>query len=88
MCGLWLAASSIMAICGYKNFDLIAMLVEELQRNYDVISSGHIMNGAWSAHIRDGNPTTIENNSMFFGFHSGKILRGLGLAAMAYSIKQ
>lgn len=88
MCGLWLAASSIMAICGYKNFDLIDMLVEELQRNYDVISSGHIMNGAWSAHIRDGNPTTIENNSMFFGFHSGEILRGLGLAAIAYSIKQ
>lgn len=43
------------------------------------------MNGTWPASIRTGNETTAENNSMFFGFYSGELLRGLGLYVQYYN---
>ncbi|MBE3479675.1 hypothetical protein IM273_22225, partial [Enterobacter cloacae complex sp. P13B] len=79
MSGLWLAGACIMAIAGYPDDELIQMLFDEVQSFYEVITPNHVMNGTWAAAIRSGTPTTAENNSMFFGFYSGEVLRGLGL---------
>ncbi|EJH1308970.1 hypothetical protein NCQ92_004173, partial [Escherichia coli] len=75
MSGLWLAGACSMAIAGYPDDELIQMLFDEVQSYYEVITSNHVMNGTWAAAIRSGTPTTAENNSMFFGFYSGEVLR-------------
>ncbi|ELS5450908.1 hypothetical protein QPB95_001754 [Escherichia coli] len=86
MSGLWLAGACSMAIAGYPDDELIQMLFDEVQSYYEVITSNHVMNGTWAAAIRSGTPTTAENNSMFFGFYSGEVLRGLGLYIEYYNL--
>ncbi|HAS1059443.1 TPA: hypothetical protein I3798_004858 [Enterobacter cloacae] len=86
MSGLWLAGACIMAIAGYPDDELIQMLFDEVQSFYEVITPNHVMNGTWAAAIRSGTPTTAENNSMFFGFYSGEVLRGLGLYIEYYNL--
>ncbi|HCM9229287.1 TPA: hypothetical protein N5L21_000885 [Enterobacter bugandensis] len=86
MSGLWLAGACIMAIAGYPDDELIQMLFDEVQSFYEVITPNHVMNGTWAAAIRSGTPTTEENNSMFFGFYSGEVLRGLGLYIEYYNL--
>lgn len=86
MSGLWLAGACSMAIAGYPDDELIQMLFDEVQSYYEVITSNHVMNGTWAAAIRPGTPTTAENNSMFFGFYSGEVLRGLGLYIEYYNL--
>lgn len=86
MSGLWLAGACMMAIAGYPDHELIQLLFDEIQLNYAVISPNHVMNGTWPASIRAGNETTAENNSMFFGFYSGELLRGLGLYVQYYNL--
>lgn len=76
----------MMAIAGYPDHELIQLLFDEIQLNYAVISPNHVMNGTWPASIRTGNETTAENNSMFFSFYSGELLRGLGLYVQYYNL--
>ncbi|HGX4276262.1 TPA: hypothetical protein ACJKKW_003532 [Escherichia coli] len=86
MSGLWLAGACSMAIAGYPDDELIQLLFDEVQSYYEVITPNHVMNGTWAAAIRSGTPTTAENNSMFFGFYSGEVLRGLGLYIEYYNL--
>lgn len=85
MSGLWLAGASMMAIAGYPDHELLDLLFAEIQQNYNVVSANHVMNGGWSSAIRSGTPTTPENNSMFFGFYTGELLRGLALYMKYYN---
>ncbi|MED9856743.1 hypothetical protein RCN63_03100 [Escherichia coli] len=86
MSGLWLAGACSMAIAGYPDDELIQLLFDEVQSYYEVITPNHVMNGTWAAAIRSGTPTMAENNSMFFGFYSGEVLRGLGLYIEYYNL--
>lgn len=86
MSGLWLAGASLMAIAGYPDHELLDLLFTEIQNNYDVVSANHVMNGGWSSAIRSGDPTTAKNNSMYFGFYTGELLRGLGLYTKYYNL--
>lgn len=79
MSGLWLAGASMMAIAGYPDHELLDLLFTEIQNNYDVISPNHVINGTWCPAIRPGYETTEQNNSMYFGFYTGELLRGLAL---------
>lgn len=83
MCGLWLAGSCMAALSGSKNDklpNLIEMLAKELNDNYFVSPvPGHVMNGAWTVAARLDTGSGVENNGMFFGFHAGEVMRGLGL---------
>ncbi|MCM7066623.1 hypothetical protein [Enterobacter ludwigii] len=85
MSGLWLAGASMMAIAGYPDHELLDLLFAEIQQNYNVVSANHVMNGGWSSAIRSGTPTTPQNNSMFFGFYTGELLRGLALYMKYYN---
>ena len=85
MSGLWLAGASMMAIAGYPDHELLDLLFAEIQQNYNVVSANHVMNGGWSSAIRSGTPTTSQNNSMFFGFYTGELLRGLALYMKYYN---
>lgn len=85
MSGLWLAGASMMAIAGYPDHELLDLLFAEIQQNYNVVSANHVMNGGWSSAIRSGSPTTPQNNSMFFGFYTGELLRGLALYMKYYN---
>ncbi|MEN6691412.1 hypothetical protein ABFC59_12830 [Enterobacter hormaechei] len=85
MSGLWLAGASMMAIVGYPDHELLDLLFAEIQQNYNVVSANHVMNGGWSSAIRSGTPTTPQNNSMFFGFYTGELLRGLALYMKYYN---
>ncbi|MDQ7216667.1 hypothetical protein, partial [Enterobacter cloacae] len=85
MSGLWLAGASMMAIAGYPDHELLDLLFAEIQQNYNVVSANHVMNGGWSSAIRSGTPTTAQNNSMFFGFYTGELLRGLALYMKYYN---
>ncbi|EGQ5322408.1 hypothetical protein CRX30_23580, partial [Enterobacter asburiae] len=82
---LWLAGASMMAIAGYPDHELLDLLFAEIQQNYNVVSANHVMNGGWSSAIRSGTPTTPQNNSMFFGFYTGELLRGLALYMKYYN---
>jgi len=86
MSGLWLAGASMMAIAGYPDHELLDLLFTEIQNNYDVITPNHVMNGCWSPAIRSGNETTEQNNSMYFGFYTGELLRGLALYMKYYNL--
>ncbi|EIZ9513128.1 hypothetical protein MRB93_004250, partial [Cronobacter sakazakii] len=85
MSGLWLAGASMMAIAGYPDHELLDLLFAEIQQNYNVVSANHVMNGGWSSAIRSGTPITPQNNSMFFGFYTGELLRGLALYMKYYN---
>lgn len=69
----------MMAIAGYPDHELLDLLFTEIQNNYDVISPNHVINGTWCPAIRPGFETTEQNNSMYFGFYTGELLRGLAL---------
>jgi len=86
MSGLWLAGASMMAIAGYPDHELLDLLFTEIQKNYDVITPNHVMNGSWCPAIRSGNETTQQNNSMYFGFYTGELLRGLALYMKYYNL--
>lgn len=84
MTGLWLCGLSFAALCGspIQKLDwIIEMAVKELYDNY-YVGDVSVMNGSWSPAIRSGNENNTKNNSMFFGFWSGEILRGLGVYLM------
>lgn len=81
MTGLWLAGLCLCEMGGLVNTKLHKLqdaAVKELRINYKIISTpGHKMNGAWSSDIHLG-----DDNSKFFGFWAGEILRGLSLYTM------
>lgn len=84
MTGLWLCGLSFAGLCGspiVKLDWLIEQAVKELNDNY-FVGDVSVMNGSWSPAIRSGNNDNAKNNSMFFGFWSGEILRGLGVYLM------
>lgn len=84
MTGLWLTGACFTALCGspIAKLDwLIEMAVKELNDNY-YVGDVSVMNGSWSPAIRTGDNDNTKNNSMFFGFWSGEILRGLGVYLM------
>lgn len=77
MCGLWLSGACMAAMAGLDDPEvgfLIDVCLAELRNNFDVTSiPDNNMNGSWSPALR-----LDSDNGMFFGFHSGEILRGLG----------
>lgn len=83
MCGLWLAGTSMAALCGSKvvgTEELMDLLVTELENHYDITGvPGHVMDGGWSPALRLSTGSGPESNAMYFGFYSGEIMRGLGL---------
>ena len=84
MTGLWLCGLSFAALCGSPIAKLdwvIEKAAKELNDNY-YVGYVSVMNGSWSPAIRTGNENNTKNNSMFFGFWSGEILRGLGVYLM------
>ena len=84
MTGLWLCGLSFAALCGSPIAKLdwiIEKAAKELNDNY-YVGDVSVMNGSWSPAIRTGNENNTKNNSMFFGFWSGEILRGLGVYLM------
>ena len=84
MTGLWLCGLSFAALCGSPIAKLdwvIEKAAKELNDNY-YVGNVSVMNGSWSPAIRTGNENNTKNNSMFFGFWSGEILRGLGVYLM------
>lgn len=84
MTGLFLAGACFAAMAGsqVKGLgDFIEGCVVELQDQYPVNQGAEaIMNGGWTPGLRSG------VNSMFFGFWSGEILRGLGAYVMYKSL--
>lgn len=78
MTGLWLAGACHAYLAGHTN-PHIPMIMDacfkELRDNYvNTGVAGHSMNGSWSPNV-----STVNDNSMFFGFWAGEILRGLSL---------
>lgn len=84
MTGLWLCGAAFAGLCGspIAKLDwLIEKAATELNDNY-YVGDVSVMNGSWSPGIRTGNENNAKNNSMFFGFWSGEILRGIGVYLM------
>lgn len=81
--GLWLAGSCYGMLAGMspEHGDIVAdACVSELVEHRDIIPSdkpGFVMSGAWSPWA-DPNGT----NGMAYGFHTGELLRGMGLYIM------
>ena len=78
MTGLWLAGACHAYLAGHTNANLIPLMdfcFKELVQNY--VSLGipnHPMNGGWSPSV-----STTNDNSMYFGFWTGEIMRGISL---------
>lgn len=78
MTGLYLAGACQAYLAGHVNANLIPLMdfcFKELRQNYINLGiANHPMNGGWSPSV-----STTNDNSMYFGFWTGEILRGISL---------
>ena len=85
MCGLWLGGCAMLKLAGIEIDgldDFMDLCVADMRNNLHVLdnnddftlSADHLMNGSWSYRV-----TETDENDVFYGFHSGEALRGLGL---------
>lgn len=93
--GLWVAGSAFAMLAGSKVEGLqwhMDKTVEYVHDHYVTLTGSFggapfIMNGGWCPGIRDTSKVGAANDSMFFGFWSGELLRGLGLYLLAKNLK-